>query len=41
MAHGRLQRLNDYALLTIFRRVRDEFGKYSRELLDSLYSDAH
>ena len=26
-------------LLSVFRRVRDEIGKYSRELLDSVYSD--
>ena len=28
------------ALLPLFRRVRDEIGEYSRELLDTLYSDA-
>ena len=26
-------------LLAVFRRVRDEIGEYSRELLDSVYSD--
>lgn len=31
--------LDKDALLAVFRRARDEIGKYSRELLDSVYSD--
>ena len=31
--------LDEGELLAVFRRVRDEIGEYSRELLDTLYSD--
>ncbi len=31
--------LDDDGLLAMFRRVRDEIGEYSRELLDSMYSN--
>ena len=31
--------LGEDELLAVFRRVRDEIGEYSRELLDSVYSD--
>ena len=31
--------LDEDDLLAAFRRVRDEIGEYSRELLDSVYSD--
>ena len=31
--------LDDEELLTVFRRGRDEIGEYSRELLNSVYSD--
>lgn len=31
--------LDEDELLAVFRRVRDEIGEYSRELLDTLYSD--
>lgn len=32
--------LGEDELLAVFRRVCDEIGEYSRELLDTLYSDA-
>ena len=32
--------LGEDELLAVFRRVRDEIGDYSRELLDAVYSDA-
>ena len=32
--------LDEGALLAVFRRVRDEIGEHTRELLDTLYSDA-
>ena len=32
--------LGEDELLAVFRRIRDEIGEYSRELLDSVYSDA-
>ena len=32
--------LDEDKLLAVFRQVRDEIGEYSRELLDSVYSDA-
>ena len=32
--------LDEDELLAVFRRVRDEIGEYSRELVDSVYSDA-
>ena len=31
--------LDEDELLAVFRQVRDEIGEYSRELLDSVYSD--
>lgn len=31
--------LDEDELLPVFRRVRNEIGEYSRELLDTLYSD--
>ena len=32
--------LDEDELLAVFLRVRDEIGEYSRELLDTLYSDS-
>ena len=32
--------LTDDQLLPVFRRIRDDIGEYTRELLDTLYSDA-
>ena len=32
--------LTDDQLLPVFRRIRDEIGEHTRELLDTLYSDA-
>ena len=32
--------LDEDELLAVFRRVRDEIGEYSRELLATVYSDS-
>lgn len=31
--------LDDAELVTVCRRIHDEIGEYSRDLLDSVYSD--